>query len=204
MSGLNRSALYILTSILALLYIARVDAALLYSSGLTDIHSVATENDASNAHPVRGVEALTLAKLLASIQIRSDAEKGATIYLMSELDAERLAEEVLLSLRRLRADQDMHLVIYRTVGGSLSSKRYSTGIRVFADASGLNLIFGQLDTFQDDFRGPDRKLAPAGSRNGVRLEGGSIVEADWFEFKDGRGDWMVYPLPKQPESRLRM
>ncbi len=204
MSILNRSAYYTITAVLALLFFTRAEATLLYSSSLTEIHSITTENDARNAHPVRGVEALTLAKLLASIQVRSDTEKGAAIYLMNELDAERLAEDVLLSLRRLRADQDMHLVIYRTVGGSLSSKRYSTGIRVFADASGLNLIFGQLDTFQDDFRGPDRKIAPAGSRNEVRLKGGAIVEADWFEFKDGRTDWMVYPLPKQPKSRLRM
>ncbi|MES9970070.1 MAG: hypothetical protein ABW092_08555 [Candidatus Thiodiazotropha sp.] len=144
-----------------------------------------------------------MAKLFASIQVKSDAQQD-TIYLMSELNAERLAREVLLSLRRLRVNQDMHLVIYRSVGGTISSKRYSTGIRVFVDASGLNLIFGQLDTFQDDFRGPDRKIAPAGSRNSVGLKGGSIIAADWFEFKQGRTDWMIYPLPKQPKSRLRM
>ncbi|MBT2971601.1 MAG: hypothetical protein B6D72_19320 [gamma proteobacterium symbiont of Ctena orbiculata] len=204
MSRHNRSSRIIFLLTLTLLILSRVEAAHLYSSSLVEIHSIAAENEARNAHPVHGVEHLTLAKLFASIQISSDREDGATIYLMSELNAERVAEQVLLSLRRLRTDQDMHLVIYRSIGGSLSSKRYSTGIRVFADASGLNLIFGQLDTFQDDFRGPDRKIAPAGSRNAVRLKGGSIIAADWFEFKEGRSDWMVYPLPKQPKSRLRM
>ncbi|MET0071632.1 MAG: hypothetical protein ABW096_16470 [Candidatus Thiodiazotropha sp.] len=204
MSRHNSQALTIFFATFSLLLLARVEAAHLYSSSLTEIYSVASETEAPNAHPVHGVERLALAKLFASIQISSDQEKGATIYLMSELNAERVAEQVMLSLRRLRADQDMHLVIYRSIGGSISSKRYATGIRVFADASGLNLIFGQLDTFQDDFRGPDRKIAPAGSRNAARLKGGSIIAADWFEFKAGRSDWMVYPLPKQPKSRLRM
>ncbi|MES9817893.1 MAG: hypothetical protein ACH255_00340 [Candidatus Thiodiazotropha sp.] len=197
------SGLKISIAALALVFFGQLEAALFFSSSLTEIYSVAAEDEARNAHPVHGVDQLSLAKLFASVRIESAAE-DATIYLMSELNAERLADQVLLSLKRLRADQDMHLVIYRTVGGSISSKRYSTGIRVFVDASGLNLIFGQLDTFQDDFRGPDRKIAPAGSRNAVRLDGGSIVSADWFRFKDGRTDWMIYPLPKQPKLRLRM
>lgn len=199
----STSAKIIVVASFALLLFGRVEAALLFSSSLTEIYSTAAENETRNAHPVQGVDRLSLAKLFASIQIRSNAD-DTTLYLMSELNAERLAEQVLLSLRRLRANQDMHLVIYRSVGGSISSKRFSTGIRLFADESGLNLIFGQLDTFQDDFRGPDRKIAPAGSRNAVRLKGGSIVAADWFEFKDGRTDWMIYPLPKLPKSRLRM
>jgi hypothetical protein len=203
MFKLSTSAKKLLLAIFTLLVLTPVDAALLFSSNLAEIYSVAAENETRNAHPVHGIDELSLAKLFASIKIRSDAE-DASIYLMSELNAERLAREVLLSLRRLRANQDMHLVIYRSVGGSISSKRYSTGIRIFADASALNLIFGQLDTFQDDFRGPDRKIAPAGSRDTPRLKGGSIVAADWFEFKEGRTDWMVYSLPKHPKSRLRM
>ncbi|MES9992796.1 MAG: hypothetical protein ABW098_12630 [Candidatus Thiodiazotropha sp.] len=204
MTRLDNLTLNTIIATLALLMFARVEAAHLYSSSLLEIHSVAAENQARNAHPVYGVDQLTLARLFASIQVSSETENGSTIYLMSELNAERIADQVLLSLRRLRANQDMHLVIYRSVGGSISSKRYSTGIRLFADSLGLNLIFGQVDTFQDDFRGPDRKLAPAGSRNKVRLQGGSIVAADWFEFKEGRSDWMIYPMPKQPKSRLRM
>jgi hypothetical protein len=203
MFKLSTSAKKIFLASFALLLLGRAEAALLFSSSLTEIYSVAAKNDRRNAHPVQGVDELSLAKLFASIKIRSDVE-DAPIYLTSELNAERLAREVLLSLRRLRANQDMHLVIYRSVGGSISSKRFSTGIRLFVDASGLNLIFGQLDTFQDDFRGPDRKIAPAGSRNAVSLKGGSIVAADWFEFKEGRTDWMVYPLPEHPKSRLRM
>lgn len=203
MFNLSMSAKKIFFATFALLFLVRVDAALLFSSSLAEIYSTTAENELRNAHPVYGVDELSLAKLFASIQIKSDVEQ-ATIYLMSELNAERLATEVLLSLRRLRANQDMHLVIYRSVGGSISRKRHSTGIRIFVDASGLNLIFGQLDTFQDDFRGPDRKIAPAGSRNTSRLKGGSIIAADWFEFKEGRSDWMVYPLPKSPKSRLRM
>jgi hypothetical protein len=203
MFKISTSVNKVLLVIFALLILGRVDAALLFSSSLMEIYSVAAENDSRNAHPVHGVDELSLAKLFASIKIESNAE-DSTIYLMSELNAERLAREVLLSLRRLRTNQDMHLVIYRSVGGSISSKRFSTGIRVFADASGLNLIFGQVDTFQDDFRGPDRKVAPAGSRNAVRLKGGSVVAADWFEFKEDRTDWIVYPLPKQSKSKLRM
>ncbi|MEW8029938.1 MAG: hypothetical protein AB2809_21510 [Candidatus Thiodiazotropha sp.] len=199
----SMSGLKIFIASFALVLFGQLEAALFFSSSLTEIYSVAAENRARNTHPVHGVDQLSLAKLFASIQINSETE-NATIYLMSELNAERLAKEVLLSLKRLRPDQDMHLVIYRTVGGSISSKRYSTGIRVFVDASGLNLIFGQLDTFQDDFRGPDRKIAPAGSRNTVRLKGGSIVAADWFKFREDRTDWMIYPLPKQPNLRLRM
>jgi hypothetical protein len=190
-------------ALLIMFYCGLSAAGHLYSSSLMEIHSVAAENKARNSHPVQGVELLSLAKLFASIQIRSNSE-DKSIYLMSELNAERLAEQVLLSLRRLRANQDMHLVIYRRVGGSISSKRYSTGIRIFLNESGLNLIFGQLDTFQDDFRGPDRKIAPAGSRHEVRLKGGSIVAADWFEFNQGRNDWMIYPLPEAAKSSLRM
>lgn len=190
-------------AILFMLFSGIASAAHLYSSNLMEIYSVKAENKTLNAHPVQGVSLVSLAKLFASIKVDSSSE-GKAIYLMSELNAERLAEQVLLSLRRLRANQDMHLVIYRSVGGSISSKRYSTGIRIFVNESGLNLIFGQLDTFQDDFRGPDRQAAPAGSRNEVLLNGGSIIAAKWFEFKEGRTDWMIYPLPKEPESRLRM
>jgi hypothetical protein len=199
----DSSLLKILFAILILFYCGLAQAAHLYSSNLIETHSVASENKARNSHPVQGVELLSLARLFASIQIKSNSE-DKTIYLISELNAERLAEQVLLSLRRLRANQDMHLVIYRRVGGSISSKRYSTGIRVFLNETELNLIFGQLDTFQDDFRSPDRKIAPAGSRHEVHLKGGSIIAANWFEFYQGRNDWMIYPLPKAAKSRLRM
>lgn len=205
MSRLDKPALnFCFFTVLTLSIYVQAEAAHLYSSSLIEIHAVATENEVRNTHPVHGVDLLTLAKLFASIQVISDTENGAKTYLLSELNAERVAEQVLLSLRRLRADHDMHLVIYRSVGGSLSTNRYSTGIRIFVDTSGLNLIFGQVDTFQDDFRGPDRKIAPAGSRNKILMKGGSVVAADWFGFKEGRTDWMIYPLPEQPKSRLRM
>ncbi|MCU7931074.1 MAG: hypothetical protein KZQ90_09750 [Candidatus Thiodiazotropha sp. (ex Codakia rugifera)] len=180
-----------------------VQANLLFSSNLAEIYSVKAEGENINSHPVQRVDKRALGQLFASIQINSDAN-NEVIYLMSELDAARLAEQVALSLMRLRPNQDMHLVIYRSVGGFLTTKRFSTGIRLFANDAGLNLIFGQLDTFQNEFRGPGRKLAHPGSRSNTRIKGGSLMAADWFRFHSDRKDWMIYPIATTPSLKLRI
>ncbi|MCU7863476.1 MAG: hypothetical protein KZQ92_05810 [Candidatus Thiodiazotropha sp. (ex Lucinoma borealis)] len=189
--------------VIFLLLSGNAQANLLFSSNLAEIYSIMTEGENINAHPVLRVDKRALGQLFASIQINSDAN-GEVIYLMSELDAARLAEHVALSLMRLRPNQDMHLVIYHSVGGFLTTKRFSTGIRLFANDVGLNLIFGQLDTFQNEFRGPGRKLAHPGSRSNTQINGGSLVAADWFKFHTGRKDWMIYPIATTPSLKLRI
>ncbi|MEL0587333.1 MAG: hypothetical protein AAES65_21045 [Candidatus Thiodiazotropha sp. (ex. Lucinoma kazani)] len=188
---------------MSLLHSVNAQATLLFSSNLVEIHSITTEGNNINAHPVQNADETALGRLFASIRINSDVEEKI-IYLMSESDAAKLAKQVVISLRRLRPEQDMHLVIYRSVGGFLTTKRFSTGIRLFASDAGLNLIFGQLDTFQNEFRGPGRKLAHPGSRSNTRIKGGSLVAADWFKFHTDRNDWMIYPIATTPSLKLRI
>lgn len=177
----------------------------LYESPTLELYSKPAENDSGNAHPVLSVDVQSLAQLLASLQVRSK-QAGERVYLMDEETAMGAAQELAHGLRRVNDDQDLHMVIYRNVGGFLSTQRFATGIRVFAEEGYLNLIFGQIDRFQDEFssRKRDRKLPLAGSRDESKMYGGAVAAQDWFQFKDGREDWILYPLPQQVGSQLRL
>ena len=158
-----------------------------------------------NEHPVGFVDPDSLAQLLASLQVESD-EAGAAVYLMTENRAIKAAEELAIALGRVEPQQDVLLATYRDVGGFGSVRRLATAARVFAEGGQLNLIFGQVDTFIDEFRDPYLKVPKAGSRKTPGLTGGSIVPADWFAFKPGRRDWILFPisLAASPRRTLRI
>jgi hypothetical protein len=191
---------------MGLVHSSAVPAITLFKSATLELYDIPTESGATNDHPVVGLDSQPLAQLLASLQIRSE-ETGETVYLMDEKAAPDAAEELAHALRRIDEEQDIHMVTFRNVGNLLTARRLATGTRVFFQDGYLNLIFGQVDHFQDEFSNRSREYQPAlpGSRGESQLSGGSIQAADWFQFKDGRKDWVLYPLQLsiRPQAPLR-
>lgn len=202
---MNPMLFIILVLPIALLPSETLQAITLYESPTLELYSESAENDADNDHPVLSVDIQSLAQLLASLQVRSK-QAGERVYLMNEETALNAAQELSHALRRVNDDQDIHMVIYRNVGGLLNTRRFATGIRVFSKDGYLNLIFGQVDRFQDEFssRKRDRKLPLAGSRDESKMFGGTVPAQDWFWFNNGREDWVLYPMPQQVGSQLRL
>jgi len=201
----RKSCYLILALSTVLLYGGIAQAIPLFKSNTLELYSIAAENGAVNDHPAVGLDTESLARLLASIQIRSDQE-DKPVYLMEETAAPDAAQELSHALRRVDDRQDIHLVIYRSVGGLLNTRRLATGIRVFYQDGYLNMIFGPVDQFQDEFslRKRNGKPVPSGSRSQSRLAGGSIEAENWFQFKEGRRDWILYPLEQTSRVRPRL
>ncbi len=191
---------------MGLVHSSAVPAITLFKSATLELYSIPAERGATNDHPVTGLDPQALAQLLASLQVRSE-EAGETVYLMEEKAAPDAAQELAHALRRIDEKQDIHMVTFRNVGSFLTARRLATGTRVFFQDGYLNLIFGQVDRFQDEFSNRSREYQPAlpGSRSESQLSGGSIQAADWFQFKDGRTDWVLYPLQLsiRPKALLR-
>jgi hypothetical protein len=197
---------FVLLLSMVLVHSSAVHAITLFKSNTLELYSRDAENGAVNDHPVRDVDMESLAQLLASIQIRSE-EAGTTVYLMEEDAAIKAAQELAHALRRVSDKQDIYMVTYRNTGGLLAARRLATAMRVFLRDGKLNMIFGQVDQFQDEFSNRSRngKSARPGSRHEAKLVGGNIQAENWFQFKDGRTDWVVYPLTQNtyPKARLR-
>ena len=203
---MHRKAYYLVLLLLGLVHSSTLSAITLFKSDTLELYDIPAESGAVNDHPVVGLDPQPIAQLLASLQIRSE-EAGETVYLMEEKFAPDAAQELVHALRRIDEKQDIHMVTFRNVGSFLSARRLATGTRVFFKDGHLNLIFGQTDHFQDEFSNRSREYQPAppGSRSESRLSGGSIRAADWFQFKDGRTDWILYPLQVsiRPRAPLR-
>lgn len=190
---------------MVLVHSSAVQAITLFKSNTLELYSRPAENGAVNDHPVRSVDVESLTQLLASLQVRSEAADN-TIYLMEEEAAINAAQELAHALRRVNEKQDIHMVTYRNLGGLLNTRRLATGIRVFFRSGNLNLIFGQVDEFQDEFSNRRRngKSARPGSRDTAKLLGGNIQAANWFQFKDDRRDWVIYPLAQTIQTTAPM
>jgi hypothetical protein len=172
----------------------------LYSSSLVEMRTLAAGPGAANDHPADNVDPTSLAQLLASLQLVSDAT-GKTVYLMSENDAKEVGAQLSKALTRVRPDQDIDLSVFRDTGGLLSARRYATGMRVFVKDGRINLIFGQVEVFLNDFREPYTKLPEPGSRAAVHLSGGRIVDQTWLQHVNGRPDWVSYAVAVAPGPR---
>lgn len=186
---------------MVLVHSSVVQAITLFKSNALELYSRPAENRAVNEHPVLNVDVESLAQLLASLQVRSE-EADKTVYLMEEGAAIDAAQELAHALRRVNDKQDIHMVTYRNLGGLLNTRRLATGMRVFFRDGHLNLIFGQVDGFQDEFSNRRRngKSAQPGSRDTAKLSGGSIQAANGFQFKEGRTDWVIYPLAQRIQT----
>jgi hypothetical protein len=193
----------ILLMVIVLVHSNAVQAITLFKSNGLELYSRPAENGAVNDHPVRGVDVESLAQLLASLQVRSE-EADKTVYLMEEEAAINAAQELAHALRRVNEKQDIHMVTYRNLGGLLNTRRFATGMRVFFRDGDLNLIFGQVDGFQDEFSNRRRNGKPArpGSRDTAKLLGGNIQAVNWLQFKEGRRDWVIYPLTQTIQAKL--
>ncbi|MCB1774994.1 MAG: SHOCT domain-containing protein [Gammaproteobacteria bacterium] len=166
---------------------------------------MSAEEGSANEHPVNFVDPESLAQLLASLQVVSEAE-GKPVYLMSENQAIDAGKHLARALNRVDESQDVLMVSYRNVGKFPRARRLSTGARVFVEDNRLNLIFGQVDTFLDEFREPYAKQPATGGRGKSALSGGTLAAASWFTFKPGREDWVLFPinLTQSPRSQLRL
>lgn len=182
-----------------------ISGILLYQTNTLLLHTLAAGDTADNQHPVNFIDAGSLAQLLASLQIES-SEAGTSVYLMTENRAIKAGAELATALGRLEQAQDVLMATYRDVGGLGNVRRLTTAARVFVEKDRLNLIFGQVDTFINEFRDPYPKVPEAGTRKASKLAGGRIKQADWFEFKPGRSDWVMFPinLAQSPRRSLRM
>jgi hypothetical protein len=185
----------VVLSMVVLVHSSAVQAITLFKSNTLELYSRPAENRAVNDHPVLSVDVESLTRLLASLQVRSE-EADSTVHLMEEGAAINAAQELAHALRRVNHKQDIHMVSYRNLGGLLNTRRLATGMRVFFRDDNLNLIFGQVDEFQDEFSNRRRngKSARPGSRDTAKLSGGNPQAANWFQFKDGRTDWVIYPV----------
>lgn len=186
--------LVVLLSIV-LVHSSAVQAITLFKSNALELYSRPAENGAVNDHPVLNVDVESLAQLLASLQVHSE-EADKTVYLMEKDAAIDAAQELAHALRRVNDNQDIHMVTYRSLGGLLNTRRFATGMRVFFRDGNLNLIFGQVDEFQDEFSNRRRngESARLGSRDTAKLVGGNVQAANGLQFKEGRTDWLIYPL----------
>lgn len=182
-----------------------VQAITLYRSNSLELHTLDVAGKSSNEHPVTFVDPDSLAQLLASLQLESD-EAGDTIYLMAENQAIKAGAELATALARIDRDRDVHLVAFRNVGSFPATRRLASAVRVFVEGGRLNMIFGQLDFFVNEFREPFTKLAQPGKRETQALLGGRIKPAAWFEFKAGRSDWILFPIDRaqSPRRNLRL
>ncbi len=158
-----------------------VHAITLFKSNALALYSSPAENGVVNDHPVLAVDVESLAQLLASLQIRSE-EADKAVSLMEQDAAINAAQELAHALRRVNDKQDIHMVTYRNQGGLFNTRRYATGIRVFFRDGNLNMIFGQVDEFQDEFshRSRNGKSAQLGNRDKSKLLGGDIQAANGF------------------------
>lgn len=173
----------------------------LFKSTELALYTLPAEQGADNSQPVNFVDVDSLAQLLASVQLRSD-EAGGVIYLMAEDQAIDAAKELAKALSRVDRERDILLVSYRNIGSFPSIKRLATALRVFVSDGELNLIFGQIDTFLDEFREPRQKASQPGSRLQSMISGGSVIAADWFALAAGRDDWVRYPLRTDNSPRI--
>ncbi len=190
---------------LLFLFAGSASAITLHRSSSLELYTLDAEGEVHNAHPVNFVDPDSLAQLLASLQVDS-SEAGDAIYLMSENQAIEAGAELASALSRIDDKRDVHLVTFRQVGSFPVSRRLATGARIFVEDGQLNLIFGQVDEFLDEFREPYQKRARPGARQLAALSGATIQPADWFTFKPGRKDWVLFPidLTQSPRRLLRL
>lgn len=190
-----RASIAVMAVVWGLAMAAPAAAITLYRSGAVVMETLATEGAGPNQHPAERVDETGLARLFAGLQVESAAGGGARA-LLSEQEALELAKQLAKALGRVEARQDIALSLFRDTGQLGSPRRHATGLRVFVTDDGLNLVFGQVDVFLNDFREPYRKLPEPGSRQASAMTGGAVLPAPGMTRMRGRDDWLVAPLPR--------
>ncbi len=186
--------------LLACLVPASVQAITLYRSSVVVMRTLPADSSSANSHPSDKVSPEMLARMLARLQVASEKE-GKSDYLLSERDARDIGAELANALGRVDGSQDIHLAIFRDLGGFGSPRRHGTGIRLFVQGGRLHLILGQIDVFLNEFREPYAKLPQPGERTTSVMQGGKMLAQPWFQPVNGREDWLSYPLEGSARER---
>ncbi len=177
----------------------------LFRSSRIEMRTVSTDQNAVNAHPADGLDATLLTQLLASLQITSNTT-GNALYLMTENEAKEAGPELAKALGRVAAQQDVDVSVYRYDGNLGNAKRFGTGIRLFVQEGRLNLIFGDVDVFFDNFRTPDLKRPKPGQRTASTMNNGAVLPQSWLVNVNDRSDWVAFAVaaPPGPRESLRL
>jgi hypothetical protein len=173
-------------------------ARLLHESARIALYSTRAEPGNRNSHPIT-LEADRLSAALSRLRVRS-GETDEVIDLFPEKNRVEAAERMAEALSRIDADQDLHLVSFRHIGKLFAGQRKASAARVFVEGGRLNLIFGQIDLFYSEFRDPDRRVPPMGSRNQAASLKGRIIPTAGVSLVDGRNDWVALDLSPAPSS----
>jgi hypothetical protein len=170
-------------------------AELIYDTSYIALYSADAEPGSSNSRPIT-LEADQISAALSRVRARS-GETGKIIDLFPEKNRKEAAKVLAKQLSKIKPGQDLHLISFRHVGSFFSSSRYATSARVFVEKGRLNLIFGRIDLFNNEFRDPNFKtLPPMGSRKQAASLKGSIIPAPGITFVDGRKDWVALDLSR--------
>ena len=169
-------------------------ALMLHDSSRLAMYSAEAEPESRNNHPAK-IETDQLLDALARVRARS-GETGEVIELFPKKNRQQMAKRLARELRRLEQYQELHLVSFRHIGSSLSTKRHASSARVFVEGGRLNLIFGMIDRFYSEFRDPERKVPAMGSRKGAGSLKGAIVAAEGVTLVNGRDDWVALEMAR--------
>ncbi len=166
-------------------------ADLVWSNGEFDqVRKVAAEAGAQNRAPLT-VSVDALSRLLQEVQLQDG--KGSRPWLEAD-GAQQLAQGIASFLQQAQPQQDgIFLVTSRSAAGFVSGKLGNSG-RVFADASGIQIIVGEAGVdFFNAYRATRMLRTFAfGSRQQA-----SAVRLQSPYLKAGRSDWLQLPFAAQ-------
>jgi len=186
-------------TLLALLALSpALHAELLYESNRVELYRVNAPQGVRNDHPMR-LETYALEDRLAEVSLVLPNRRSEP--LLDEKTRLNLGEQLAQALRRLDPEDELHMIAYRVdKSGFLSSKRYASSARAFVKDGQLNLIFGGLEQFQNEFRDPGKPLPPMGSRTRPSTLAGELQVSGAAQLAEGRSDWVLIPVT-EPAAR---